>query len=303
MTFGSSQWPCGVYHSCCGGRWKSQNRKNVYLSPYVEEPLNSKVINSFVPELRGRVFRVSGFRLLYTHDQLYKHIIHIYLHMHAHLYAEHNNDTIKTSDTVLRKIYLSLIWKGCVWEGVRDRTELQHIDPHSIGHNRVSFPFSWAAQPRTWGPSLSGTCFHSSIFSPTRLISKLIDRGPEGSLCWVLAFSTASYLQLVFRLTDFLSSPSYIIVQCPPSSCGCHKLHSFNPSTMKATLCYSSTGCTCYLHRCISYFDSQPGRRSIYNIMFYVYMLWTFYVRFTYQYLAMVQYNLSKNKFFYNIVS
>ncbi len=25
-----------------GGRWKSQNRKNVYLSPYVEEPLNSK---------------------------------------------------------------------------------------------------------------------------------------------------------------------------------------------------------------------------------------------------------------------
>ena len=37
-----------------GGRWKIQNRKNVYLSPYVEEPLNSKVIKSFVPELRSR---------------------------------------------------------------------------------------------------------------------------------------------------------------------------------------------------------------------------------------------------------
>ena len=36
------------------GRWKSQNRKNVYLSPYVEKPLNSKVIKSFVPELRSR---------------------------------------------------------------------------------------------------------------------------------------------------------------------------------------------------------------------------------------------------------
>ena len=36
-----------------GGRWKSQNRKNVYLSPYVEEPLNSKVIKSFIPELRS----------------------------------------------------------------------------------------------------------------------------------------------------------------------------------------------------------------------------------------------------------
>ena len=32
-----------------GGRWKSQNRKIVPLSPYVEEPLNSKVIKSFVP--------------------------------------------------------------------------------------------------------------------------------------------------------------------------------------------------------------------------------------------------------------
>ena len=37
-----------------GGRWKSQNRKNVYLSPYVKEPLNSKVIKSFVPEQRSR---------------------------------------------------------------------------------------------------------------------------------------------------------------------------------------------------------------------------------------------------------
>ena len=37
-----------------GGRWKSQNRKNVYLSPYVEEPLNLKVIKSFEPEQRSR---------------------------------------------------------------------------------------------------------------------------------------------------------------------------------------------------------------------------------------------------------
>ena len=37
-----------------GSRWKSQNRNNEYLSPYVEEPLNSQVIKSFVPELRSR---------------------------------------------------------------------------------------------------------------------------------------------------------------------------------------------------------------------------------------------------------
>ena len=66
LTFACSpkpgQWPCGRCRTRWGGgRWKSQNRKNVYLSPYVEGPLNSKVIKSFVPELRSRVFRVSGF--------------------------------------------------------------------------------------------------------------------------------------------------------------------------------------------------------------------------------------------------
>ena len=40
---------CGGCHTCWGGggRWKSQNRKIVPLSPYVEEPLNSKVIKKF----------------------------------------------------------------------------------------------------------------------------------------------------------------------------------------------------------------------------------------------------------------
>ena len=41
-----------------------------------------------------------------------------------------------------------------MWEGVGDRTELRHVDPHSYGHNSVTFLFSWAAQPEDWGPSL-----------------------------------------------------------------------------------------------------------------------------------------------------
>ena len=57
-----------------------------------------------------------------------------------------------------------------MWEGVGDRTEQQHIDlPSLSGHSRVSFSFSWTAQPGAWGPSLSGTCSHPSIFSPTGL--------------------------------------------------------------------------------------------------------------------------------------
>ena len=40
---------------------KKQNRKNVYLSPYVDEPLNSKVIKKFRTWTKKflRVFRIS----------------------------------------------------------------------------------------------------------------------------------------------------------------------------------------------------------------------------------------------------
>ena len=83
----------------------------------------------------------------------------------------------------------------CVWEGVWDRTELQHIEPQSIGHNRISFPFSWAAQLGARGPTLLGAGFLYRILSPTGLVSKL---------------------------TDFLSSPSYIIVPSPTQSLEWH---------------------------------------------------------------------------------
>ena len=46
--------------------------------------------------------------------------------MHAETYS-HNNEDQRTQ--LFRRIYLSLYWKGCVWEGVGDWTELQHIDP------------------------------------------------------------------------------------------------------------------------------------------------------------------------------
>ena len=65
--------------------------------------------------------------------------------------------------------------------------KLQHIDlPSPCGHRRVSFSFSGAVQPGAWGPNLSGRCSHP-----------------------------VSSHQLVSKLTDFLSSPSYIIFQSP----------------------------------------------------------------------------------------
>ena len=66
-----------------GGRWKSQNRKNVYLSPYIEESLNSKVIKSLLPELRSRkcfscfeipmfyVYMLWTFYVRFTHSRIW----------------------------------------------------------------------------------------------------------------------------------------------------------------------------------------------------------------------------------------
>ena len=78
--------------------------------------------------------------------------------------------------------------------------------------------------------------------------------GPEGP-----ASLGAGSLYRILSPTDCTScAPSYIIVRHPPS-CGRHKSHSFNPSTVKVISWYSSTGCTCYLHWFISYFDSLAG--------------------------------------------
>ena len=49
LTFGACQGlVAGTSHGL------GQVEKVVYLSPYVEKPFNSKVIKSFVPELRSR---------------------------------------------------------------------------------------------------------------------------------------------------------------------------------------------------------------------------------------------------------
>ena len=63
------------------GRWKIQ----VYLSPYVEKPLNSKVIKGFVSELRSRkcFFLCLGIPMFYIYElwSLYVHFTCPYLAM------------------------------------------------------------------------------------------------------------------------------------------------------------------------------------------------------------------------------
>ena len=179
-----------------------------------------------------------------------------------------HNDAMKTSeDTSLEKYTSHFIWKvskGLLKVLLFERwvggwTELQHIDPHSYGHNTVSFPFSWAAQPGAWGPSLSGTCSslqHLLSNWSEALNSNCSIGGPEGPLYWVLVLSTTSYHQLTWNSCR----QGYIIIWHPLFFLRASQFRTqFNPSTVKVIFWYSSTGCTCYLHRWISYFDSLAG--------------------------------------------
>ena len=111
----------------------------------------------------------------------------------------------------------------------------------------VSFPVLLSCSTGGRGPASLGAGFLYRILFLTRLIPNWSIGGLEPTLLGAgFLYRILSPTGLVSKLTDFLSSLSYIIIQHPPSSCGRHKLHSFKPSIVKATLCYSSTGCTCY---------------------------------------------------------
>ena len=117
-----------------------------------------------------------------------------------------------------------------MWEGVGDRTELQYIDlPSPSGHRRVSFSFSWTAQPGAWAHP------HWDMFSPTGLQTQ--SRVPKApSAGWWLSLPHLVSNSSDLQLTDFQSSPSYTIDQSPTqylewhvwsSSSGnnCHAVH------------------------------------------------------------------------------
>ena len=174
-------------------------------------------------------------------------MLQLYTYTYACVYRI-NDTIIKTSEDFFRKICTShFICKVACERELETEQRLQHIDlPSPSGHRRVSFSFSRTAQPGNWGPRLSGTCSHSSIFSLTGLVSKL-NRGSRGPLLSGGGFlyhnlSNPSDLQL----TDFLSSPSYITVQSPTQSLEWHVWSSSSGNNCHAVHRSLSSGASVY---------------------------------------------------------
>ena len=105
--------------------------------------------------------------------------------------------------------------------------------PQLFRLQQISFPFSWAAQPGTRG----------------------------SSLCWDMVLIPATFLQLIWTSCR----RGYIIIWRPPTSCERHNSHSIQPFDSQGCPLISTTGCTCYLHRCIS-FDSLAGVNMLHLI-------------------------------------
>ena len=142
-----------------------------------------------------------------------------------------------------KKIYLSHLILERVVKGLCVRGELETEQTGTY----------WPQVPR----SLAALLSHSG----------LLNRGSWGpSPLWELVLTTASYHQLTrpvsgIGLCNCLTSTCFLWVS---------HLHPIRPVHSQGYILMSSTRCTCYLHRCISYLTARPrvNMQQIYPMLF-----------------------------------
>ena len=153
---------------------------------------------------------------------------------------KHNGSIMTSGHSSLEKYTSHLIRNGWIglrkvmcerWGGEWTKTATYWPPPSSSGHGGAFFSFSCADQPGAWGPSLTA----ESWFSQLDLEH------------WLKALNT----NCLTPCLTWVISLFYV--------------HSFQPVDSQGYPLISSTGCTCYLHRCISHLTAWPGRRSICN--------------------------------------
>ena len=147
---------------------------------------------------------------------------------------KHNDDTIKTSRHSSLEKYTSHFSRKSyeryyLWEvSWRLNRTATYWSPNSSGYKSISFPFSWAAKPGAWGPSL----------------------------CWDMVLTPASSLQLIWLPV----APGLYNYLTPTCLLWASHLYSIQPVDSQGYCLISSTGCTCYLYRCISHLTAWPGQ-------------------------------------------
>ena len=142
--------------------------------------IESSLFKFYSMKLKYSAFKQKQFCVLL----LYSHIIN--MHIYTYACRIHIDAIIKTSEDFFKKIYLSL-WKVACERELETEQNCNILIPTLMAISVVSFSFSRAAQPEAREPTLLGAVFLYHILSS----------------------------KLVSKLTNFLSSPSYIIVQSP----------------------------------------------------------------------------------------
>ena len=163
-----------------------------------------------------------------------------------HMHAESIVNTIMTNGHSSLEEYTSHTLFGMVGKGyervmcerwVGDWAKLQHIDPQAL-------------------------------LAIATLLSRspgLLNRGPEGCKPSVWSwFSRWHLISKTLTLTNWTSCRKGLYY-CLTFTCFLWASHLYptQPVYSQGYPLISSTGCNCYLHRCISYLTARPGRRSI----------------------------------------
>ena len=123
------------------------------------------------------------------------------------------------------------------------------LTPTLVAISVVFFSFSRAAQPEGWRPTLLSVGFLYRILSPTGVQTQLgFPKAPSSG--WWISLPQLVSNSCDLQITDFLSPPSYIIVQSPTQSLewhvcssssenNCHAVHgslSFGASVYECTM-------------------------------------------------------------------
>ena len=101
----------------------------------------------------------------------------------------------------------------------------------------------------------------------------LLNRGSWGpiALCWVLVLTTASYLTNWLQLTEPFCGTGLYYCLTPTCFLWVSHVHPIQPVHSQGYTLISSTGCTCYSYRCISYLTAWPRVNMLY-IYIYIYI-------------------------------